>query len=307
MFRRAVLSLGACLLLCPPVWSQVKLEHKFTPGASYKAERTTKLAQKLTINGSEVDTSSESRSVTKNSVGMRDAEGKLRVKEAVEAMQVTMTVMGMTYQFDSANPDQKGAGPLEGIREVHKALLKRSTTVIYDKFDSAVGVESDVDIVAGLAPEIKPLVEAQLTVAATKDEANSALALLPTDAVKPGDTWTRTKTEQLGAGQIMTTDSVYTYQGTVDRGGKQLDKITGKVTKVDYGLANSTLPFTVKDVDLKPAETEMVIHFDRQAGRVVDADSKIRITGDMKFVVNDMELPVKLDLRIENGAVVKEE
>ena len=40
---------------------------------------------------------------------------------------------------------------------------------------------------------------------------------------------------------------------------------------------------------------------------MVDVNSKLRITGDLAFKVNDMDLPAKLDLKIDTHVTTRPE
>lgn len=306
MFRKGLISACLVLGLGSVCLGQVTLEQKFREGTSYTVETTAKIAQKLTIAGTEIDTSSDTKSTSKATVGTRDAEGRLRVQEKIESLQVTVNVMGMNYQFDSTNPDNKGGSPLEIFRDIHKAISGRIVSVVYDKSNRAVAVESDQDILGGLAPELQALAKSQLDPTYLKNVANEERDQLTSDPVKKGDTWQRTRTVNFGGGQVMTFQTEYTYQGTVEKDGKTLDKVTGKTTSINFGLEDSPLPFTLKSSDLKAAESETVVLFDRQRGGAIDSTSSIRVTGEMTFVANNMDLPAKLDLKMESATIVKQ-
>ncbi|MBI3837448.1 MAG: hypothetical protein HY288_05895 [Planctomycetia bacterium] len=49
-----------------------------------------------------------------------------------------------------------------------------------------------------------------------------------------------------------------------------------------------------------------MVLFDRQRGPVVESCSSMRITGDMVFTANNMDLPAKLDLKMQTTTVVKQ-
>jgi hypothetical protein len=107
-------------------------------------------------------------------------------------------------------------------------------------------------------------------------------------------------------GQTLTLETRYEYVGTEEKGGKTLDKITLKTTKVAYAMdPNTKSPLKVKSSDLKVTASEGTILFDRQAGSIFESVSKIRIEGDMKTEINAMELPAKLDLTIENKTTLQ--
>jgi hypothetical protein len=264
-----------------------------------------KTEQKLSIAGTDVDTSSDSRIVTRVNVGQRDAEGKLRVEEKTEALAVSVVVQGQNYTFDSTNPDAAGSSPLEVLREMHKALVGRTTTKVFDKFDRPIAVETDASVVDKLPTQVRNLVRSEFDAEQLRISTSEELDQITTDPVKPGDSWKRTRTANFGAGQYMTLETEFTYQGTEEKGGKTLDKIVPKVLSVKFAIDNSPLPLTLVSSDLKPASTEGTILFDRERGQVVETDTKIRITGDMKFKVNDMELPATLDLTMHSQVALQ--
>ncbi len=305
VFRVASITACVALVSASICLAQVKLERKLKEDSTYTVETATKFDQTLNIAGMDVDTKSENRATVKATVGKRGPDGKLPVQEKVEALKVSTEVMGTTYEFDSANPDDKGASPLEMFRDVHKILAKRATTTVYDKDNLVESVKSDKDDIGSLPVEVQNYVKGQLDPEAMKKEANEQLKQLPKEPVKPGDTWQATAVANFGAGQLMTFQTEYKYEGTVEKDGKTLDKISSKVLTVDYALKDSPLPFTLKSADLKPKESQGVLLFDRELGRVVEGNSATRITGDIIFVAGGTDLPAKLDLKMHNTTTVK--
>jgi hypothetical protein len=237
-------------------------------------------------------------------VGKRDADGKIRAEQKIESLRISVEVMGMTYTFDSANPDEKGGSPLEILRDVHKALASRTTTVVYDKDNRVIAVEAE-DITGSLPANVRDLAKGQLEPDNLKESANADLDQVKREPIKPGDTWQRLRTSNFGAGQVMDFTTEYKYEGTIEKDGRTLDKITSKVVNVSFALANSPLPFTLKSSDLKADESDGVLLFDRELGLIVGSNSKVRITGKMTFTINNMDLPAELDLSLETDTVVK--
>jgi len=300
----AACGLSVCLATSVS-FAQVTLERKIEEGSSYRTETTARLEQKLIIAGMDVDTSSNTRGVNRSTVGKRDGQGNLKVEEAVESLTVSMEVMGQAYHFDSANPENKGESPLEILRDVHKGLAKQKTTTAYDKFNRVTSVERELDIGNSLPTEVQSLVKSQLDPTNLKNAANEELDQIKSDPIKKGDTWQRARTGDFGGGQAMTFQTEYTYACTVDKDGRTLDKIASKVLSVNFALNNSPLPLTLKDSDLKVPESEGVILFDRQRGQIVDSTQSMRFTGEMTFTINGMDLPAKLDLKMQTAGVVK--
>jgi hypothetical protein len=305
MIRAAILSMCLAVAGSSTAVAQVTLEHKVPEGSKYRLAVETKVAQKLTIAGMEIDTRSDSHGVTLVTVGKRDAAGNVTAEHQVESLQVTIGIPGNDYQFDSANPDNRGTSALEVVRDMHKALAKRLTKVTYDSSARVEKVESDLVILGSTPEEVKNLVKDELNPEHLKRTSNDELDQVKTESVKPGDTWQRTNTANFGSGQMMTFKTEFTYVGPTENDGRQLEKITNKVLEVDFGLQNSPLPLTVKDSKLSATESEGTILFDRERGQIVESVSKIRITGELTFTVNNNDLPAKLDLKLDTSQFLK--
>ena len=82
---------------------------------------------------------------------------------------------------------------------------------------------------------------------------------------------------------------------------KTLDKIKSRVTEVELkqeGAGDS--PLKIVKSNLKVADSEGTILFDREEGHVVNLKGKLRVTGDMMtYSINGMEIPGALDLTME--------
>jgi hypothetical protein len=306
MKRHLLASWALLLLACTAAAAQVKLERKLIEGSSYTAETTLKVDQKLTLAGMETDTNNLTRTTSKVTLGKRDDAGMLRAVEQVESLQVNMSAMGTEYTFDSKAPDEKGTSPFEVLRDVHKGLAKRKTTLVYDKTNRVAAIEADQDLLASLPDQVRNLVKDQLDPEALKAAANDELDQIPRNPVKPNDSWEATSKSNFGAGQFMKFVTKYTYEGTIEKEGRKLERITGKVQSVSFGLENSPLPFTVKSSTLKASESKQEILFDRALGRIAEESAALRIEGDIEFDFNGQVVPSKLDLKLESTVVVRE-
>ena len=124
--------------------------------------------------------------------------------------------------------------------------------------------------------------------------------VLPDVLARPGETWSRTQTIEIGGGQTLSFLKKYEYKGTEKKGDRELDKISSKVLEVKYSTdADSNLPLKPIKSDLKPESSEGMLLFDREGGHVVSSKDKVRIKGSITFSANKEELPSTLDLSIE--------
>lgn len=306
LLKKVLLTIGLVLTLSSLAPAQVKFERKIHEGKGYAVEVTARMDQKLTILGMEIDSGSDTKTVVRSTVGQRDGLGQIRVQDKVESLMITVKAQGTEYVFDSANPEKTGSSPFEMLREVHKGLSRRVSTSVFDKDNKITNIEFDQDILNGLKEEVRTLVQDQLDVEKLKKSANEEADRFPATPVKKGDTWERTNKGNLGAGQTMTTTSQYTYEGEVEKNGRKLDKISTKVTAVEFAIENNPMGITVKSSDLKPGESKGEILYDRALGQAIETTSTLQIKGEMTLVINGMELPSKLDLKIESGTVRKE-
>lgn len=297
-------------LLCPLLLAvasgtmalgQVKFERKIHDGTSSKTESVSKTEQKLTIAGMEIDSGSNTRSIVKATAGKRDAAGNVRIQEQIESLQISINAQGTEYEFDSANPEKAGGSALEILRPVHKGMARRTTTTTFDMDNKVAQIEFDLDPLNDLPDMVRGLVKDQFDVERLKKAANEELERLPAEPVQKGDSWDRTTKLGLGAGQIMTVGTRYTYEGEIEQDGRKLERISSKITSVEFTIEDSPLNLSVKSSELKPESSTGELLFDRAQGQIVESKSAIRIVGDLTLVINGQELPSKLDLKIDSS------
>ena len=282
-----------------PAQAQVRLEVKHTEGSKQVLHTNMKIKQTLTLAGMNIDTESDRFIISSMQVGKKDADGKLRAEVKIDKLSVNLKLPGgITMTFDSDDPNRKADNPqLEPVLELMRAATKVRTTLVFDSSGKVVAVEGLDKAAEGLAEELKGEFDAEQV----KKTANQLAERLPTDPVKPGDTWTRNSDLPLGSGQVMSFTTEYKYVGEVKEGTKTLDKVEAKATSVSFTIAEtSKLPLKVTKSDLKPTESTETLLFDRAAGQWHLVKEKIRIQGDLDFTLNGQALPGKLDLTIES-------
>ncbi len=285
-----------------PAQAQVKLEHKFVEGQKTVTHTTMKIKQTLTLAGMGLDTDSDRFVISSAQVGKRDAEGKIRIEQKTDKLTVTLKLPGgIDASFDSDDPNKKANNPaLEPLMQLMRASAKAKITMVRDSSGKVVAVEGLDKAAEDLPDELK----GEFNPEQTKKAANQELESLPSDSVKPGDTWTKMADLPLGSGQVMSMTTEYKYVGEVKEGDKTFDKIEAKTTAVSFSIAaDSKLPLKVTKSELKPTESTETKLFDRAAGQWHSTKGKIRIQGAIDFEINATPLPGKLDLTIESETV----
>ena len=301
-------SVCLALLSSHTVQAQVKLEYKFPEGRKLTYKSTAKTKQILTLQGTAIETENDQVVVTSRSAGKRRDDATLPVEEKIESLHLELSLPGgINVTFDSSNPDAKIENPaLAFLGEALKLTSETTYTLVLDeqnKVKAVEGTEKLLEKADKLSPQAKDVVHDRMQNDKVKMRFEQELRALPDVLARPGESWERTEVLDIGSGQTLIFKKKYEYVGTEKRGDQTLDKISSKVTEVEFKLdPASNSPLKVVKSDLKPAASEGTMLFDREAGHVVSAKGKTQIKGDMMtFSFNGAELPGALDLTIETA------
>jgi hypothetical protein len=97
----------------------------------------------------------------------------------------------------------------------------------------------------------------------------------------------------------------FQYEGTVKKEGRELDRISGKITDVAYvGEDWREGPGLVKNAELKPAKSSVEVLFDRKLGRFVETKLLVQAKGDLTVEAGGKELTAKVYITFEQGMKV---
>jgi hypothetical protein len=312
MFRAVAGSLAMIVLVTGPVLAQVKLEYKFPEGTSSTTKAKTKTHQILTLMGQAIETNAEEQVVATRGIGKRNADGSLPITETVDAIRAEISLPGGSeLRYDSANPDATKVDlpQLAYIPEIFKALVGSTYTVIVDdkhKAKSIEGADKVLEKVKDKGEQVVDAIKGRLEQDKLKAAFDQTIDSLPTILVRPGETWDRTESRDIGGGQTLTFKNRYEYLGTVEKGGKTLDKIGVRSNAVTLTVDPETKsPAQVTKSDLKVESSDSTLLFDRAVGKVVDRQGKVRITGDLTLDLMGNEVPGTLDLTLETTTTVE--
>lgn len=289
----------------------VKLERKWPKGETRSSDSTVKLHQIMTIQGMDIETDVEQSSVTKYTVGEPRSDGGTPVTSKVESVKVSLTLPGgVNVDYDSENPAPTPDDPnLKPIVDAFKATSDVEYTFVVDKDARITAVEGLEQVLAKIEAanaDSAKMVKDRFQADAMKKTLNDELNILPDTLVRPGDSWARTQTQNLGMGQTLTFETKYTYEGTVEKDGKTLDKISAKSTSVKFAQdPNAESPARVTNANLKVESTDGQILFDRAAGRDVESKQSTRMVGPLTLSVMGQEIEVQLDLTVESSSKAK--
>lgn len=303
--RRAFGSVACFLLLAVPASAQVKLEYKFPEKTNTRWKTVVRTHQIMTIMGMEIETGAEQTITTAREIGERDKDGNLPVKQTVEALQAMFSLPGnQNFSFDSANPDAKPDNEqLAFLVDALKAMIGASYTIVLDEKGQAKFVQGTEQLQARMA-DLNPLAAAQvrdqLEAETLRKQFQEDHSNLPEVLARKGEPWERTTERPLGGSQTFTFRERFEYEGTVEKDGKSLDKISSKVLDAKFAMGdNPSSPVKVTGSDIQVESSSGTILFDREAGLPVERSSTVRLKGTLKMSINGQELPADLDLTID--------
>lgn len=308
MSRRALVSaLVLTIAVASTARAQVKLEYKYAEGTKSTSRTTTKTHQVLSIMGMDVETEAEESVVTSSTIGKRSPDGTLPVTQKVESIRSQLTLPGgINVTFDSADPNAKIENPqFAFLGDVFKALVGVGYTVVLDeqnKVKFVQGTETFDTKVDGLDAQAAALLRGRLSAEKIKRAFEQSHANLPKVLAREGEPWESTEINDIGGGQSLTFRKRYEYLGTVQRDGKQLDKIGVRALTVEYAMdPNSQSPVKATKGDLKIDKSEGTLLFDREAGQMLEGQEITRIKGDLTLTAGGKELPSTLDLTFDTS------
>lgn len=290
--------------------AQVKLERKWPEGAKLTYETVVKVEQVMSIMGMDIETQTEQTVTSSYNVGKRRDDGNLPVESKVESMKASFSLPGgINFDYDSTQENQAADPPFDSILDAMDAAAKTQYTIVFDKdlkVSAIEGAEKLLDQLQQKNPDVAELLKSTLSAEGLKQRVNEEFSTLPPALVRPGESWTSASTQDLGGGQKLTFERTYTYEGTEQRDGKTLDKITSKSNSVRYEQdPNAAGPAKVTASDLKIESSEGLMLFDRESGKVVENKESNRMVGTMTISVAGQELETNLELTISSSTVAK--
>ncbi len=267
------------------------------PGTTSKYQREQQTEQVLTIAGMDIETKSSSFAMLSFIAGETEPDGSLGVTERYDVLQSDLTVVGMNYQFDSANPDKAAPAGFEPVANVMRVTFQTPITTVYGGDGTVREVKIPAEKLAGIDPMFAELFD----VDRRKKSAKQQREMLPKQAVEVGETWEQTIDAELGGGQTLTFGLQYEYTGPVEENGQTLQRVKVRHMSVAYSMdPNSPSPLKITQSELAVKETEGELCFDNHRGVIVRESSKVVIEGTLKLLAGGQELPGKLALTLSS-------
>ncbi len=301
--RSGLLALAAFAGLTVSAFGQgTTLKWKFTPNTSFYQEMTTTTEQTMKVMGTDVKQTQSQTFYFKWTPVESTSEGGWKIKQQIVGVKMTIDIGGNKVEYDSTKEGQAGNNPLA---DFFKALVNSEFTMELDKDFNVKKIEGRDKFVKDLAkanPQMEPLLNQILSEKALMDMAQPTFSAVPNKDVKPGDTWTKETTLDMGPIGSYKTTFKYTYDGKntagADEAAKKLDKISVTTTLAYTApkdpAAGNTLPFRIKKADLTSKDATGTILFDADKGRIASSDMKLTLTGTLDIEISGQTTQVTL-------------
>jgi hypothetical protein len=249
--------------------AQTTLKHKYAEGTQFKTQVTNKLDETLNINGKNVPTKLEMKVGSQTFYGKRDANNN-----------VSITSKSENTSNQQSEPFVDQLRRLNGLVISYKVNPERNKIVSVEQPKGGSPIDPEE----------------------LKNRYQQELEMYPIKPLKPGDKWELTVNQDLGQGQVLTCKRNYEYVGEVPEfatvpGSRILDKVIASDSSVDYSIDIKAGVGKIKSRDLK-IESKHTYLFDREAGRTVDTDSEVRVSGILLISINNIDLEAMLDLTL---------
>ena len=286
-------------------FSQVTLEIKHHEKTTVKARTIHKVTSIMQVAGQEMSTKMSAVMIRESVTGARAADGTLRAKTTAKTLTFKFEEGGnVLVDFDSADPNRKApVVQVEPLNELLRIMLKHPVIEVFNKDGTVKAVEFPDDAGRDLPePFNKILKSASANVFVDLKQQQE---MLPDKAISKGDTWTRNQKVDYGGLREMSLRIDFQYEGTVKKEGRELDRISGKITDVAYvGEDWREGPGLVKNAELKPAKSSVEVLFDRKLGRYVERKLMVQVKGELTLEADGKEMPAKWENTFEQGIKV---
>ena len=303
--KKTLLILFGLMAFVPTATSQVTLEIKHHEKTTVKTRLIHKALNTTHIAGQETRGKLSVVMIRESVTGALAADGTLRAKTTAKTSTFKFEEGGnVLVDFASADPNRKA--PIlqfEPFNEMLRIMLKHPVTEVFNKDGTVKAVEFPDDVGRDLPEPFNKILKTASVNAFI--DLKQQQEMLPDKAVSNGDTWTRNQKVDFGGLKEMSLRIDFQYEGTVKKDGRELDRISGKITDVAYvGEDWREGPGLVKNAELKPAKSSVEVLFDRKLGRYVEIKLMVQVKGELTVEAGGKELTAKVDITFEQGMKV---
>lgn len=280
--RRCFLPLLLFSLFVPAVASgqdATLMRWRFQPGETfqYQIEQTTK--QTMNTGGQTIEMDMSMVIDMSWKVDDVDSEGAATVKQAFERMRVSMAGSGMQADYDTEKRQDINPA-LAGLAKLFDEFVGVEVMVKMDPRGEVLDTEIDPKLIEALQRAGGGPMGAMFTEEGIEEMITSSttMAVLPREAVKPGDTWKDSKelVDQMLGKLALEVNSKF-------RGFEQRDDREVAVIEFSVDFSKAELPEDLGGVklDIKDQKMSGSFYFDPQLGKMTGSEAKSEMSLDV--------------------------
>ncbi|HWB10712.1 MAG TPA: DUF6263 family protein [Pirellulales bacterium] len=250
----------------------MKAQHKF--GAGQPEEITAKRTSEMTW-----------------VVDSVDEDGNAHITQTIERIRGVSSARGQEQRFDSeeAKLDEAAAQEPLGF------LVKQPIHLTIDPHGKVVDVRPSEKLAEKLKQPQRGPLAAMLSPENLKQMASANTLEFSSEPVSRGTTWQQQMTVSDPMAGRQTLATTYRYDGTEDRDGQKLDKISATARVEPAGNQGGAQRVTIKD-----QKSNGVIWFDRSVGRIHQMEMTSKLVREVTLGTNKVEETVttKMHMRL---------
>ncbi len=266
---------------------KVTLRFKFKQGETLRYAVTVDLTIKGSATGKDVDGGGLVKfTYSLHTLSVRP-DGKARLALKFERMQMSMEVAGEKVAFDT---DDETTLPDQGAVDAFKAVREQGILLTLD----GEGRSTDVKFPEAWEKKLKDS-NGPFDLFNLPGKGGSVLPaelVLPTEAVVKGQGWRSEGIEIPTAVGKLKRDNAFSYEGSVTRGGRKLEKI-GARSKITFRAD----PNAEVKGSVKAPEGPGTLYFDNRAGRLIEAQQSQEM--EMAFEANCETVKMKMQMQMK--------
>lgn len=297
MSRIGLLVLALLGLALPARAEEVVIDSRVPEGQRVRTEVRTETEQTLTLGGVPVPSKTTQMMIILSEPAGDSGEGEHKTRSWFDAFQQQLSVAGIEMQFDKGNPKDEAPIPqLKPVVDMLRALSEASWVTTQTNAGVVKSLEFEGFPFANLAEGTR----GEITPERMMNQANQIVKRLPEKPVNVGDSWTRSETMPLEAGQTLTFEKEFTFRGPVENSEPVVWKIDLRHKSVDYRMAaDSPSPVKISSSELKVSKTDGELLYDPAAKRIVSSRDVVTVEGKLGVNINGMDLPGELKLTLD--------
>jgi hypothetical protein len=277
--------------------TKVTLAWKFEKNKPFYQTMTTKTDQTMKVMNNDV-TQKQEQTFYFSWTPLEEKDGKWTLEQKILGVKMDIDIGGSPIKYDSTAATSGNAN--NPLSEFFKALVGSTFKVTVDaktyKITKIEGREEFIRKLGNANKQMEPLLNRILSEDALREMAEPTFAVVPTETVEKGKTWTKETPLDMGPIGKYTNKYTYKYEGPDEK--TNLDKIDVD-SKLTYSPPEKSdgvggLPFRIKSAKLESKSAKGTVWFNRDKGRADKTDMKVELSGTLEIEIGGQQTKVDL-------------